>query len=261
MLRKIRLRDFKSFVDEEIELAPLTFLVGANASGKSNFLDAIRFLRGINSDLTIAEVLDGEDSSRPDAWPGIRGRAQEAARVETKQFSIQSTWQAPLWPTRQDLQEKFGVVHSISCQTKPFPRLVEETFGDPEEKETLRALPTDDALIELYSNSRSPVRTNMSIAKSVLKQEGDVGLIPGFPDLFLRRRALWYHLERVRFLEHKPERMRGYGRRGYPLGEEGASSEAKTMRGLGAGWKGLLQVCPELQELRDRIRGWLESRN
>jgi predicted ATPase len=43
MLERIRLTDWKSFVDEQVELAPLTLLVGANASGKSNFLDAIRF--------------------------------------------------------------------------------------------------------------------------------------------------------------------------------------------------------------------------
>ena len=33
-----------------------------------------------------------------------------------------------------------------------------------------------------------------------------------------------------------------------------------AMRELGAGWRGLLQVCPELQELRERVRGWLETR-
>jgi AAA15 family ATPase/GTPase len=41
MLKRIRLIDFKSFVDEEVEVAPLTLLVGANASGKSNFLESL----------------------------------------------------------------------------------------------------------------------------------------------------------------------------------------------------------------------------
>ena len=41
MLRRLRLVDFKSFADEAVELAPLTLLVGANASGKSNCLDAL----------------------------------------------------------------------------------------------------------------------------------------------------------------------------------------------------------------------------
>lgn len=81
MLKRIRLQDFESFVNEEVEVAPLTLLVGANASGKSNFLDALRFLKGISFGLTLSEVLNGELRSRPDAWPGLRGRAEEAARL------------------------------------------------------------------------------------------------------------------------------------------------------------------------------------
>lgn len=36
---------------------------------------------------------------------------------------------------------------------------------------------------------------------------------------------------------------------------------AWAMQELGAGWRGLLQVCPELQELKDRLQGWLQSRS
>jgi predicted ATPase len=86
MLKRIRLKDFKSFVDEEVELAPLTLLVGANASGKSNFLDALRLLQGLSLDLALAQILEGEDNSRPDAWPGIRGRTSETPR-----FGIRGT--------------------------------------------------------------------------------------------------------------------------------------------------------------------------
>jgi hypothetical protein len=41
---------------------------------------------------------------------------------------------------------------------------------------------------------------------------------------------------------------------------DAGGGRAWAMRELGAGWRGLLQVCPELQELRERLRGWLESR-
>lgn len=33
----------------------------------------------------------------------------------------------------------------------------------------------------------------------------------------------------------------------------------RAMRELGAGWKGLLQVCPELEALKQRIAAWLEA--
>ena len=95
MLRAIRLIDFKSFVDEQVELAPLTLLVGANASGKSNFLDAMRFLQGLVFGLTLDEILNGELRSHPDAWPGVRGRSAETARIGASAFSIDSVWLAP----------------------------------------------------------------------------------------------------------------------------------------------------------------------
>ena len=44
MLTSVRLQGFKSFTDATVKLAPLTVLIGANGSGKSNFLDAMQIL-------------------------------------------------------------------------------------------------------------------------------------------------------------------------------------------------------------------------
>ena len=46
-IRKIKLYNFKSFGEVEIELHNMNVLIGANASGKSNFLQALRFLRDL----------------------------------------------------------------------------------------------------------------------------------------------------------------------------------------------------------------------
>lgn len=45
MITKLRLHNWKSFEDSTIYIDPLTFLIGTNASGKSNVLDAFDFLR------------------------------------------------------------------------------------------------------------------------------------------------------------------------------------------------------------------------
>ena len=45
--RRLRLRNWKNFLRVDVALQDRLFLVGANASGKSNFLDAFRFLRDI----------------------------------------------------------------------------------------------------------------------------------------------------------------------------------------------------------------------
>ena len=44
MLTSVSLQGFKSFTDATVKLAPLTVLIGANGSGKSNFLDAMQIL-------------------------------------------------------------------------------------------------------------------------------------------------------------------------------------------------------------------------
>ncbi|MDD4498726.1 MAG: AAA family ATPase, partial [Methanosarcinaceae archaeon] len=44
MITSFSIKNFKSYRDAEIHLAPLTLFIGANASGKSNALEAIRLL-------------------------------------------------------------------------------------------------------------------------------------------------------------------------------------------------------------------------
>src|SRR5262245_34714916 len=46
-LRRVRIRGYKSIAFCDVSLEPLTILVGRNAAGKSNFLDALAFLRDI----------------------------------------------------------------------------------------------------------------------------------------------------------------------------------------------------------------------
>ncbi len=47
LFKRLKVSNFKSFKSLDIELAPFNVLVGANASGKSNFVQIFRFLRDI----------------------------------------------------------------------------------------------------------------------------------------------------------------------------------------------------------------------
>lgn len=46
-ISRIRLLNWKNFQDINVEISERCFIIGANATGKSNFLDALRFLRDI----------------------------------------------------------------------------------------------------------------------------------------------------------------------------------------------------------------------
>lgn len=51
-IRRVILKNYKSIAACDVQLQPLTFLVGRNGSGKSNFLDALRFVAdALNSSL------------------------------------------------------------------------------------------------------------------------------------------------------------------------------------------------------------------
>lgn len=44
-IRRVRAKNFKSIAACDVELGPLTYLVGANGSGKSNFVDILHFVK------------------------------------------------------------------------------------------------------------------------------------------------------------------------------------------------------------------------
>jgi predicted ATPase len=48
-IKSIKIRNWRNFTDVDVSLESRTFIVGANASGKSNFLDVFRFLRDVAS--------------------------------------------------------------------------------------------------------------------------------------------------------------------------------------------------------------------
>ena len=79
MIDRIAIKDFKSFRDVNVALGGMSLFVGANASGKSNFLDALRVLQGVGNRFTVSEILDGKPrSATSEVWDGIRGGSAKA---------------------------------------------------------------------------------------------------------------------------------------------------------------------------------------
>lgn len=83
MITSLGLLDFKSFANESLRMGPFTVIAGANASGKSNLRDALRFLHGLGRGYTLAEILGGKYGPGGEAqWDGIRGAPSEVVRIE-----------------------------------------------------------------------------------------------------------------------------------------------------------------------------------
>lgn len=79
MIERIVIENFKSLRKVDLKLGRMNIFIGSNASGKSNFFDALRVLQGIGSGFTISEVLDGKPrSATSEVWEGIRGGSAKA---------------------------------------------------------------------------------------------------------------------------------------------------------------------------------------
>ena len=68
MLKRIKIQGYKSLVDLEVNFEHLAVLVGPNASGKSNFLDALHLLSRVATSQTLKGAFD----------PPYRGHALES---------------------------------------------------------------------------------------------------------------------------------------------------------------------------------------
>lgn len=65
MIRRIRIRNYKSLRDLEVKLTPLAVLFGPNAAGKSNFIDALQLLSRIVGSRSLKEAFDPPYRGKP----------------------------------------------------------------------------------------------------------------------------------------------------------------------------------------------------
>ncbi|HEX2688316.1 MAG TPA: AAA family ATPase [Kofleriaceae bacterium] len=255
MLRSLRLVDFKSFADEAVEFAPLTLLVGANASGKSNCMDALRFLHETVVDESIVEILDGEQrpGAGPNAWQGLRGGSKEASRIGAESFLIESTWDIPEVP-EEDVSRPISAMHRIRCRTVPRPTWEEEGIYTDDARTLLVAR----AIVQGEGGARRIEW--MSPTESVETANGDdysilwtiLGSVtPGHPRVITGEAvdaalALSEGFKSIVELEINPARMRGYGK-----------TNRAEMDFNGGNFSGALwALCRDLEQKRSLV-DWL----
>jgi predicted ATPase len=105
MLKQILLKNFKSYRDQALPLAPLTLMIGANASGKSNAIEAFRFLSWLAGGQKLSAIQHQvDDSDRV-----LRGSVNDLGYFGDKYFSLGCKLDAEL-ATNESLQGKLKAV-------------------------------------------------------------------------------------------------------------------------------------------------------
>ena len=88
MMTSIRVANFKSYREARLPLAALTFLIGANAAGKSNVLEAMRLLHWLAKGSRLEDIARAIESG--DAL--VRGQSGDLFRDPAQPFTLGLHW-------------------------------------------------------------------------------------------------------------------------------------------------------------------------
>jgi predicted ATPase len=255
MLASLRLRNFKSFADAHAPFGPLTLLVGANASGKSNVLDALRLFKGLCVERWPLDLVLGGTAG----WMGVRGGIHEVVRTGADAFVLESSW--CVGPDQPGEHPARSFEHLLECAVLPRPVILHERL-----METGRPLPLFEtkALVdgegpalrvsgeqvmywtdrpEPFVFTRTPVARFSELPSWPLHFPGDftrmIGRSPG---------ELVEELGRLRFLDVVPSSMRGY----VPVGTRELGETGENLSAI------LWQLCQEPEQKRELV-DWLSE--
>jgi predicted ATPase len=111
MLRRIRIRGYKSLEDVEVNLRALSVLIGPNAAGKSNFLDALQLLSRV-ADRTLKEAFEPPYRGKPlESFSFGPGGVDSLLQRESASFSIEA-----------DVELSPNVVDAVNRQIRDMKR-------------------------------------------------------------------------------------------------------------------------------------------
>jgi predicted ATPase len=113
MLKSITLKSFRSYADARLPLAPLTVLIGANASGKSNAIDGLRML----SWLAQGQKLSSIQYAVQNGDRVVRGKVEDLAMNHGAEFTLGCTTDVVAWPRLELTVERRADGLHISHET------------------------------------------------------------------------------------------------------------------------------------------------
>lgn len=90
MIRRLRVKGYKSLVDVDVELGPLTVVFGPNATGKSNLLDAVNLLSRMVTSENLEEAFASHRGSPLEAFTFGDGGMEELLGRSSAQFTVEA---------------------------------------------------------------------------------------------------------------------------------------------------------------------------
>ncbi len=241
-ITEIRLDSFKSYSSATLELAPLTLLVGSNASGKSNALDALALLALLAEERSVNDLERGDEDVA-----GLRGGLKSAAPFGSTSVKVGCTVEAD--GSKYFLDVEFDVRDEPEIAAESL--VLEEPGQRPKTlfHATRSSQGSGISDVEVYSG-RAPkgfrfLSSRLSVVQAVTK-------IPA--DSVARSRVVEScqlvveALKGVFLLDPVPGQMRGYPRIGTAPNRHGSSTSAMLweLRKDAAAWEQINQLVTGL---------------
>ncbi len=153
MIKDITFENWKSFDKATLYLDPLTVLIGTNASGKSNALDALAFLNRLAMGKDIKSSLIGDM-----ATPPIRGGVEWSVLQPHTEFTLSVTTEGS--------SDNIEYIYSITIQTAPVIQLKAESLTQVKYRIKTKSHPSS-----LYLYKTDPVDDSSPVITSRLYNE------------------------------------------------------------------------------------------
>jgi predicted ATPase len=223
MIKEIHLRNWKSFRDAKLYFDPVAVLIGMNASGKSNAIDALDFLARIAQSKDLGECLqttpNGDSFRGGIDWVALRGQHHFQLAVVVQSEAEESTdyrYEVTVKPSSKPI-----VVAESLLRIKRPKRAGREY---PTKLFWTEACPDSDPAItaRLYNTKNGtprsmlrglPVLTQLQLSSTSIKSQ----------EITLGLSTVWNALSRLFILNPIPSHMRSFSSKAEKLAQDGSN--------------------------------------
>ena len=230
MIERIVIENFKSLRHVDLPLGRMNLFVGLNASGKSNFIEALRTMQGLVNGLTVNEVLNGERSNSFSQPLGhVRGGSEYASFDENKDIRICLQVASSGQPS---IKDDFDI--RFSSQTL---QVTSDKLNGKEGTEFLQPIPAEIK----HDRSGSIIGRLCSTAKRIANEP-----LPYPYDKIVR---LYDPVGDMQKLDPRPEILRAYSQ----------NKKAKRMGDNGENFATVVNMICQNRETKEDILAWLKE--
>lgn len=246
MLESIRINGFKSYLDATLNLSPLTILIGENASGKSNAIEALKLLSWIAQGNNLGSIASTVQRHSHE----IRGLVRELGHRGQDVFEFTCNSRGASWSQYQIRLkitadgQLFVDGEELSGPQKPNPIFrVSSSCGDGKMMLEYNSYSSEKKYEKFESTNQMPAMVQFENAALIDKNHKAAR--SKIPHAASKCRN---ELSKMTFIDPIPSKMRGYS----PRGQKSLSNDGFNMSGI------LHQLCED-SESKNMIFEFVKS--